>query len=242
MLLSRHNCLRLFIQTRALRRVPWCASRPKLDADAAPGAAAAATAPAAGPPVAVVVKFSHMSAHAVDVQRAWAAADLAPKVFTSKRLGCGLTMLVMEQLEEAQGWRMFHGLEKGLKAQLHGAVVEALGRAHALVVDQARGLRGVHADLRQANVMVQLLMPQGGGGGGSGGGGGGSGGRGGVNDAAPQPQIQVRFVDFDWAGLQGHTRLPAFSRKRLKDYECGCEVTQEYDWLLWEHEAVYGSR
>ncbi|GFR44257.1 hypothetical protein Agub_g5459 [Astrephomene gubernaculifera] len=206
---------------------------------------------------AVAVKFAHMSADAIRVHRAWAAADLAPKVVLEKRLPCGLVMLVMEQLAPADGWVMFYSLPPDLKEQLNGAVVAALGRAHTIVVD--RGLPGVHADLRQANVMVQLpradtAAGSGGGGRGAGGGGGevavgsGMGGSdgggedaaGGVSSSSSEPQVQVRFVDFDWSGLQGHTRLPAFSRMRLPGYGCGCQVTQEYDMTLWEYERVFG--
>ncbi|KAG2422112.1 hypothetical protein HXX76_016269 [Chlamydomonas incerta] len=216
---------------------------------------------------AVAVKFARMSADALRVHRAWAAAGLAPEVVSTRRLPCGLIMLVMELLAPEDGWVM----------------------AHAVVVDADRGLCGVHADMRQANVMVRLPPPRedadGGGGGGSGGsgsgaagrgvaagrrgrwwrrccgrrcsgrqwqgrgGGGGAAGGGGGEDAAgggsgggSQPQQQqvaqqVRFVDLDWAGLVGHTRLPAFARMRLQGYGCGCAVTQEYDRALWNWEG-----
>eukprot|EP00198_Chlamydomonas_reinhardtii_P012929 XP_001702266.1 predicted protein [Chlamydomonas reinhardtii] len=118
---------------------------------AASVAAAAAPDPAA---LAVVVKFSRMSADAVRVHRAWAAAGLAPQVVLEQVLPCGLTMLVMERLAAEDGWVMFYSLPQDQKQQLDGAVVAALDRAHAVVVDAERGLPGVHADLRQANVMA----------------------------------------------------------------------------------------
>ncbi|KAG2422137.1 hypothetical protein HXX76_016259 [Chlamydomonas incerta] len=241
---------------------------------------------------AVAVKFARMSADALRVHRAWAAAGLAPEVVSTRRLPCGLIMLVMELLAPEDGWVMFYSLPPRRQQQLHGAVVAALARAHAVVVDADRGLCGVHADMRQANVMVRLPPPRedadGGGGGGSGGsgsgaagrgvaaggegggggvaagggapggsgrdagGGGGAAGGGGGEDAAgggsgggSQPQQQqvaqqVRFVDLDWAGLVGHTRLPAFARMRLQGYGCGCAVTQEYDRALWNWEWVFG--
>ncbi|KAG2424055.1 hypothetical protein HYH02_015236 [Chlamydomonas schloesseri] len=145
-------------------------------------------------------------------------------------------MLVMELLAPEDGWVMFYGLSPDLKQQLHGAVVDALGKVHA--IDVGGGARGVHADLRQANVMARLPCKDAAGGGGGGGkdvaGGGGAGG-----SSDSKPQVRVMFVDFDWSGLQGHTRVPAFSRMRLQGYGCGCEVTQEYDRALWEHERVH---
>lgn len=170
----------------------------------------------------MAVKFARLSADAIRVHRAWAAEHLAPELVLEKLLPCGLVMLVMEQLARSDGWVMFFSLAPDLKQQLNGAVVAALGRAHAIVVD--RGLPGVHGDLRQANVMVQL--PHADSGGGAAGAGGGC--------------AEVRFVDFDWSGLQGHTQLPAFSRMRIDGYGSGCQVTQEYDKALWEHELVFG--
>ena len=207
------------------------------------------------PAVAVAVKFGRMSADAVRVHRAWAAAGLAPQVLLEQVLPCGLTMLVMEQLAAEDGWVMFYSLQQKQKRQLQGAVVAALARAHAVVVDADRGLTGVHADLRQANVMVRLPRDDddaaaaaarsgigggAGGGGAEGGGGGDAAASGGSSGSRSELQAQVRFVDFDWSGLEGHTRLPAFSRQRLPGYGCGCEVTQEYDRALWEHEQLYG--
>ncbi|KAG2433730.1 hypothetical protein HXX76_008095 [Chlamydomonas incerta] len=210
----------------------------------------------------VAVKFARMSADAIRVHRAWAAAGLAPAVVSTRRLPCGLVMLVMELLAPEDGWVMFCSLPPHQKQQLDGAVVAALGLAHSIIVD--RGLPGVHADLRQANVMVRLPRVEmtagnssgrGGGGGAAGGGGevavgSGMGGSDGGEDAAgrvgasssssSEPQVQVRFVDFDWSGLQGHTRLPAFARMRLPGYGCGCAVTQGYDRALWEHERGQG--
>ena len=231
---------------------------------AASVAAAAAPDPAA---LAVVVKFSRMSADAVRVHRAWAAAGLAPQVVLEQVLPCGLTMLVMERLAAEDGWVMFYSLPQDQKQQLDGAVVAALDRAHAVVVDAERGLPGVHADLRQANVMVRLLPPppppprgdddtavmvrpppprDAGAAAGSGeasavgGGGQGSGSGEEAAGGSSKQQVEVRFVDFDWSGLQGHTRLPAFSRQRLPGHGCGCEVTQAYDRALWEHERAQG--
>eukprot|EP00198_Chlamydomonas_reinhardtii_P003492 XP_001692828.1 predicted protein [Chlamydomonas reinhardtii] len=139
---------------------------------------------------AVAVKFTRMSPDA-----------------EARPLPCGMTMLVMEWLAAEDGWVMFWSLPPDQKRRLHGEVVAALRRAHEVMVDDGRGgrLPGVHADLRQANVMVQ-----------------------------------VQFVDFEWAGLQGRTRLPRSICQRLSGYGGGGQVTQEYDRALWEHERVQG--
>ncbi len=61
------------------------------------------------------------------------------------------------------------------------AAVQALRRAHQLLVGQHN--YGVHGDVRDVNVFVRLVH--------------------GGN-------VDVRFVDFDWAGLSGVVRYPSF--------------------------------
>ncbi|KAG2436681.1 hypothetical protein HXX76_006209 [Chlamydomonas incerta] len=193
---------------------------------------------------AVAVKFTRMSPDAVRVQRAWAAAGLAPALVLeeARPLPCGMTMLVMEWLAAEDGWVMFWSLPPDQKRRLHGEVVAALRRAHEVMVDDGRGgrLPGVHADLRQANVMVRGAAAAASGSSGCTGGSGEAGSGAGGSSISGGAQVQVQFVDFEWAGLQGRTRLPRSICQRLPGYGSGCQVTQEYDWALWEHERVQG--
>ena len=161
----------------------------------------------------VVIKFSFLSEQATRIHRAWAAASLAPELIGTRLLPCGLTMLVMELLRPEDGWTTFHSLAPELKPLLFDAVLVKLREAHNVDVD---GYRAVHSDMRQANVLVQLR----------------------ADGQQPGAPLQVRFLDFDWSGLVGQTRLPAFIRQRLPGYGAGQEATQEYDMALWHHELV----
>ncbi len=168
----------------------------------------------------VLVKFASVSEHATRVHTAWAAAGLAPELIDSQQLPCGLTMHVMEYLSRDDGWTMFYSLEPEHKQQLSAIILDKLQEAHA--VDVGGGARAVHADMRQGNVMIQLRED-------------------GDNDQQQlaEPQ-QVRFLDFDWSGLEGQARLPAFMRQRIGGYGSGQQVSQQYDRDLWSHELETG--
>ena len=84
--------------------------------------------------------------------------------------------LQMELLTTQHGW-----LQLDEAPQHRPAAVDALRRAHGLVVDQNQ--YGVHGDARDVNVFVRL-------------------GHGG--------NVDVCFVDFDWAGLSGVVRYQPF--------------------------------
>ncbi|KAG2438212.1 hypothetical protein HXX76_005815 [Chlamydomonas incerta] len=188
---------------------------------------------------AVAVKFARMSADALRVHRAWAAAGLAPEVVSTRRLPCGLIMLVMELLAPEDGWVMFYSLPPRRQQQLHGAVVAALARAHAVVVDADRGLCGVHADMRQANVMVRLPPPREDADGGGGGGSGGSGSVAGTRGAVVVLRGGGGGEDAAGGGSGGGSQ-PQQQQVAQQGYGCGCAVTQEYDRALWNWEWVFG--
>eukprot|EP00198_Chlamydomonas_reinhardtii_P012235 XP_001701572.1 predicted protein [Chlamydomonas reinhardtii] len=101
--------------------LPAAAGEVRQQCGAAPAAASVVAATTSDPAVAVAVKFGRMSADAVRVHRAWAAAGLAPQVLLEQVLPCGLTMLVMEQLAAEDGWVMFYSLQQKQKRQLQGA-------------------------------------------------------------------------------------------------------------------------
>ncbi|KXZ51204.1 hypothetical protein GPECTOR_13g691 [Gonium pectorale] len=165
----------------------------------------------------VVVKFaSAISKDAIRVHHAWAAAGLAPALLSERRLPCGLTMLVMERLRPEDGWAMFRSLAPELKLQLNEEVLKKLEDAHGVDVD-GKG-KAVHADMRQANVMIKMCE----------------------DGQEPARPLQVRFLDFDWSGLVGQTRLPPFMRERLPGYTTGVAATQEYDRALWRLEMEKG--
>ncbi len=166
----------------------------------------------------MLVKFAFVAEHTVRVHSAWAAAGLAPQLIDWQLLPCGLTMLVMEYLSPDDGWTMFYSLAPERKQQLSAIVLAKLEQAHA--IDVGDGARAVHADMRQSNVMVQLRKDD--------------------SQQLAEPH-QVRFLDFDWAGLQEQARLPTFMRQRI-GYSTGQAVTQQYDRDLWAHELVHGDR
>ncbi|PNH12251.1 Reticulocyte-binding protein 2 a [Tetrabaena socialis] len=156
----------------------------------------------------VVVKFTFTQQHAVDVHEGWAAAGLAPVVFKRVSLACGLTMLVMELLGRGDNWIVFYDLDLEAKQLLCPAVREKLARAHDTII--VHGQKTVHADLRQANVMVKQEQDG--------------------------ELCEVRFLDFDWSGLVGKTLLPSFMRERVEGFGAGRQATQAYDLALWDHE------
>ncbi|KXZ42808.1 hypothetical protein GPECTOR_117g373 [Gonium pectorale] len=165
----------------------------------------------------VAVKFaSTISEYATRVHRAWAAAGLAPELLANRPLHCGLTMLVMERLGPEDGWDAFYKLAPQLKRRLSEEVLRILATAHGVDVDGQGG--AVHADMRQANVMVRMRE----------------------DGQEPARPLQVRFLDFDWSGLVGQTRLPPFMRQRLPGFTAGVAATQEYDRALWRHEMAHG--
>ncbi len=126
-------------------------------------------------------------------------------------------MHVMEYLSRDDGWTMFYSLSHERKQELSDVVLDKLQEAHA--IDVGDGARAVHADMRQGNVMVRLR-------------------KGDSTQQLEEPH-QVRFLDFDWSGLVGQTRLPPFMRQRI-GFGSGQEVTQEYDRDLWNHELRWG--
>ena len=105
------------------------------------------------PPQRVCIKFSR-HAYAADVHRAWAAAGLAPALWRSERLPGGMHMVEMELLDPEEGWILLDMLKghDDRRAGL-GAALEALKRAHQ--VKLPCGGVAAHGDCRGVNVMLR---------------------------------------------------------------------------------------
>jgi Ser/Thr protein kinase RdoA (MazF antagonist) len=97
----------------------------------------------------------------------------------------------MEMLEHDEGWEVLCSCEDA--AALLPEVELALRRAHGVAISdkqQQQQQRGVHGDMRGANVLVRRA------------------GRGGA--------LEVRFVDFDWAGPAGKVVYPPFMHHQIQ--------------------------
>lgn len=149
----------------------------------------------------VCVKFAPAGAGGggVAVQRAWAAAGLAPEVLSCKALPGGFSMVTMEYLSPDSGWRTLFELPERERGKALKSAERALARAHTVpVAFGSSGGQGfaAHGDCRSANVMVRRKPAA-------------PGGRG-----RAAAEYEVRFIDFDWAGSAGVQRYPAFMAPR----------------------------
>eukprot|EP00611_Tribonema_gayanum_P018321 TRINITY_DN3140_c0_g1_i4.p1 TRINITY_DN3140_c0_g1~~TRINITY_DN3140_c0_g1_i4.p1 ORF type:complete len:764 (-),score=144.64 TRINITY_DN3140_c0_g1_i4:112-2403(-) len=130
----------------------------------------------------VLIKFS--SAYPAQIHYAWAREKLAPELVACTPLPGGLSMVVMEHLRQQEGWHMLCELEQNRDEQriAFAAAEAALNRAHKVrIADSEYG--AVHGDVRGPNIMVK-------------------------EDQHVQGGWQVRFVDLDWAGVQGSAFYP----------------------------------
>ena len=153
--------------------------------------------------------------YGADVHRLWAGHALAPQLLAVQRLPGDWTLVTMEYLAPpewmpATAWcsaRDAAGI-----ARARAAVAAALKRAHALSLD---GDATVHGDCRGVNVLVRCA-------------------EGAEGTAA---EVEVRFVDFDWAGTQGGARTygPLLSTEILwpVGVQPGAPLEQTHDaeWL-----------
>ncbi len=134
--------------------------------------------------------------------RAWAAAGLAPQLHRVVRLPGGWLQVEMEWLGAADGWQELASIkEPAAAAAASAAALAALQQAHS--VQGSEGERFAHGDMRVQNVMVRRRAgTSGGGSGGDGSSGGGGSGADGVG------AYDVRFIDFEWSGVDGEATYP----------------------------------
>ncbi|KAG5181731.1 hypothetical protein JKP88DRAFT_246098 [Tribonema minus] len=120
---------------------------------------------------------------AVAIHKVWAQAELAPQLVEVLQLPGDQTMVVMEYLRREDGWRMLWDLKGEEQQCAFEAAQEALRRAHAIQIPDACSIpRGaVHGDMRGPNIMVRQ-----------------------DDDRA----WQVKFINFDWSGLEGSGVYP----------------------------------
>ncbi len=139
-----------------------------------------------GPPGPGASCFKYTQRYGEEVHRAWAEAGHAPQLRGCRKLLGGWWEVEMEMLEPADGWELLCSCEDA--TAVLPEVESALWRAHSIAIN-GRQQRGVHGDMRGANVFVRRA---------------GSGG------------VEVRFVDFDWAGPAGKVVYPAFMHPQIQ--------------------------
>lgn len=197
-----------------------------------------------------LVKFLPHGSYGEAVHRAWAQHGLAPELYEIKQLAGGFCMVEMEELRREEGWLSVAALPIGERSErLSEAVQDALQRAHGLKV--SAGKCGVHGDARAANVLVRrpavagcqalgedqqasVASASAGAGGEIQQSASSQGAAGEVQQQGALAQnIEVRFVDFDWAGLADEAELPlwAVPRKGLPENR---KLTRQYDLSVWE--------
>ena len=138
----------------------------------------------------VCVKFTPRD-YGADVHAAWAAAGLAPALLEHRVLPGGIHMVVMELLYPDHGWRMLAQLDAPQQRLVLPAILAALRTAHAVPLPS--GGVAAHGDCRDANVLVHKRTT-----------------------AAGGVALDVRFVDFDWAGRAGAARYPPLMAPGVK--------------------------
>jgi hypothetical protein len=171
-----------------------------------------ATTAAGGTGRRVCVKFT-AGPYCADAHRAWAEAGVAPALISCEALEApagytpGYTpfkMITMEFLDPRE-WRTLDELDEHERAEVQGVVMDALKIAHgashpvvsggesAATVAVAGAFnigRYAHGDLRDANTLVRL-------------------------NHAGSAADRVRFVDFEWAGVEGTARYPLLMSSKV---------------------------
>ena len=145
------------------------------------------------------------------VQRLWAGSQLAPRVLGVQRLVGTMDIVVMECLSSEAGWRGLGELAPELAVTFFPAVRAALALAHSLRTADSQAT--VHGDMRVPNVMVRsgAASPSG---------------------SADGGAAEVRFVDFDWAGVAGEVACPTFVNPAVAwpaGMAPGAKLRQEWD-------------
>jgi hypothetical protein len=140
-----------------------------------------------------------------EVHAAWAGAGHAPAVYEVCALPGGLTMAVMELLPRTHGWCM---LSEGMPQEAWAAARAALQVVHATELPGGGG-RGVHGDCRPNNVLLR--------------------------QGPSSDSYDVRFVDFDGAGVDGLRTYPPFMNPSVEwpfGAVAGEALRQEHDVAL----------
>mmetsp|Transcript_21883 Transcript_21883/g.55710 ORF Transcript_21883/g.55710 Transcript_21883/m.55710 type:complete len:593 (-) Transcript_21883:343-2121(-) len=145
--------------------------------------------------------------------RALAAQGLAPALHSCTTLQGGLVEVVMDHLSQDGGWHSLASLPPASLAQAAPAVLQAVNRMHAIrITDVQSGVDGPisHGDLRPANIMVRQQQPS----------------------TGSWCDVEVRFVDFDWACVDGAGTYPAFLNPELNwpsGVAAGKPITRQHD-------------
>jgi hypothetical protein len=152
--------------------------------------------------------IKYVQRYGAEVHAAWGAAGLAPALLECRRLPGGWLEVEMEMLEVEDGWEMLAACSEAVRDELLPAVHNTLLAAHGLPIRGAQ-LRGAHGDVRGANVFVRRRVGSG--------------------------EAEVRFVDFDWAGVQGEVAYPPMMNSAIQWPEGarpGGFIRQEHDLQL----------
>ena len=158
----------------------------------------------------------------IQVHAAWAEAGLAPKLIECQPLPGGFTMVVMQQLLMQDGWSMLCSVPQLEQQDALAAAQQALSKAHDVIIPGTTA-GAVHGDVRGPNIMVRKLDS--------------NSSSSMTSSSSSSMQWQVHFIDFDWAGCEGHARYPksvygAQSQGFHHDALAGQLIRQEHDLYL----------
>lgn len=168
----------------------------------------------------------------VQVHEAWQAAGLVPQLHLCQALPGGYSLVMMELLgpDWLALWQLFErpgssnsssNYSDADREQCLQAVQGALQHAHSIVVQQG-GIKApaVHGDCRGPNIMVRRMG----------------------SSSSSGRVWDVRFVDLDWAGLEGVARYPVRMSDKLPwhpDAKPGCFLHREHDRHLLQKQGKY---
>ncbi|PNG99878.1 hypothetical protein TSOC_014332 [Tetrabaena socialis] len=138
--------------------------------------------------VRVVVKFAR--SYGVEAHRAWADHVLAPKVFRHEALPGGYHMVEMELLDEADGWMPLSAVGAAVYDSVEEEALQRLTAAHT-----SSKPTFVHGDMRPANCMVRHRPARDG--------------DGSSSSDGSSGDWDVRFLDFEFAGVEGEGVYPS---------------------------------
>eukprot|EP00877_Chromochloris_zofingiensis_P011301 jgi/Chrzof1/6424/Cz18g10060.t1 len=167
----------------------------------------------------VIIKLT-ASQYPEEIHRAWADAGVAAKLVECQQLPwCG-HMVVMEDLCQEDKWNMLPLVPKRQHKTALEAAMVALARAHPIQVTCSNGNMGVavHGDARGLNTMARR---------------------------EEDGTWDIKFIDFDLAGIAGVDRYPAYMRPPDGWHEgarAGKLMWQEHDRFLLAAQGLTGAR
>ena len=144
----------------------------------------------ATPATTLLVKLVDPKWYSEEVHRALADADLAPSLHGTACVPGAPLAVIMEYLDPSSGWTTLQDY-----AKTHPEIkVEKGHPALVKLLETMREKKVVHGDLRPNNIMCRP-RPE---------------------SATEGHELEIKVVDFDWAGKLGSARYPAIMNPDIK--------------------------